>query len=84
MTQSDQFKLVRSRYENDHAGKKIKLKKNLFCKIVGGYEKAYVLLIKNLKRKIDNFYLDKLVVFDTFDGANYIETVEDKVNLVRF
>ena len=52
---SDQHRLLRARDENDHVGKKIKIKTNLCCKIVGRHEKACVLLIEKLRRKIDIF-----------------------------
>ena len=41
-------------------------------------------MVEKLKRKIDNFSFDKLKIFDRFDGANHLETVEVTEDLVSF
>ena len=42
------------------------------------------MLIEKLKRKIDTFSFEKLVIFDSFDGSNHLETVKGKADLVIF
>ena len=59
MPQSNQYKLIRSRNENDHFGKKFKIKTNHFCKIEGGHENIISYLLKNQREILINFLLTR-------------------------
>ena len=84
MSEKDMMHLEKSSDENDHIGKKNKVLKKYFCKINGGYEKTCFLLHNKVRNRINSECLSNLVLFDSFNGANYLETTEGKVDLVSY
>lgn len=68
----------------DYLGENDKVRKRHFAMIEGRHEKICTLLIeKTLKRKI-YFIENDIVIFENFNGANYLEISEVKVDLVSF
>jgi len=82
--QSSENKITKSNDKTDYEGKKQKVTKKYFAKIDGGCEKAYSLLIDKLERRFINTTFDSVIMFDSFDGANHLETPEGKIDLVSF
>ena len=74
----------RSNNENDYSSKKLKVSKRYYSRFKGGFAQN----IDLLRKKIDSYNLpidcSDLILFDLFDGANHLETVEGKIDLVSF
>jgi hypothetical protein len=80
----DKDRIKKLKDSNDHAGKKQKVKAKYYSKIMGGYTKIYELLISKLCKRVEYHLLNRIVMFDSFNGANHLETTEVKVNLISF
>jgi len=52
--------------------------------MAGGCPKIYELLTWKLQKGINLSLLDMIVMFDSFNGANYLDTTEGKFNLISF
>jgi hypothetical protein len=70
--------------ENDYLGQKNKVSKRYFAKIDGSASKIYALLLEKVQRKMLNYKPSDIIMFDSFDGANHLETAEGKIDLVSF
>ena len=80
----DRDAIKKSNDAQDFLGKKNKIKAKYYSKIVGGYEKFFNLLFSKLEHCVKSSSLKKIVIFDSFDGANHLETTEGKVDLISF
>ena len=49
-----------------------------------GFDKVFDLFVEKFARCRWNVDLNEFAMFDLFDGANHLETVEGKVDLVSF
>ena len=50
----------------------------------GDHNKMHYLLTEKIKQKHKVCGISKVVMFDSFNGANYLEIVEGKFDLVSF
>lgn len=69
---------------NDFSGKKNKVKSRYYSKIKGRFGVNYNLLVKKISSYNLNIDCSSLIIFDSFDGANHLETVKGKIDLVSF
>ena len=69
---------------DDCEGEKSKYNRKYFSKIAGGYHKIYKIIIDQIKRRNDNVDINSIAMIDSFDGANHLETMEEKLDLVSF
>jgi hypothetical protein len=67
---------------DDCIGKKCKITTKYFAKITGRYNKIYELLSEKITKCFPNANQKNLLFFDSFDGANHLETTEGKVDLI--
>jgi hypothetical protein len=74
----------RSQDTDNYTGKKNKIKNRYYERIKGGFGINYNLLVEKIKRYNLGIDCSSFLVFDSFDGANYLETTEGKVDLVSF
>ena len=58
--------------------------KKYFAKIEGSCKKVHNLLVDNLECKFKNVNINSVIIFDSFDSANHLETMEGKIDLVSF
>jgi len=84
MPKKDIMLIEKSSDENDYIGKKNKVHRKYFCKINASYKKIYSFLYEKVKKRIKSEGLRDLVMFDSFDGANHLETIKGKVDLVSY
>ena len=69
----------------DHERKKAKLKTKCFAKMAGNYYQVHKIMTDKIKRSCNsNINLNKIIMFDSFDGANHLEAVKGKIDLVSF
>jgi hypothetical protein len=81
---SDQNKIERSNNAKDYLGKKNEVRKKFYTRIVGSYNKVFSLLSEKIKRRYPNFACNCLLIFDSFNRVNYLETAEGKIDLLSF
>ena len=55
-----------------------------YSKIPGGHGKVFEILSKKIESRNNNIDMPKVIAFDSFDGANHLETVEGKIDLISF
>ena len=64
--------------------KKVKIKDKFFSKIPGEYDKTCELLTDKINKRFPSKNAQKLLVFDSFDGSNHLETEKEKSDLMSF
>ena len=74
----------RSDNDDDFVGKKNKIKARYFSKIKGGVRKYHEIMVDKLAIMNKSVDMSRLIAFDSFDGANHLETVEGNIDLVSF
>ena len=84
MLQSDQSLIAKSNNADDYEGKKVKIKAKYYAKIIGGHEKVFKLFCNKFKYQDQNVNMNKIILFDSFDRINHLETAEGKVDLISF
>jgi len=85
LSNADKAHLIVSNSQiDDYEGKKSKCKYNYFSKITGGYSKVHKIMTNQIKRCNDKASMDSIIMIDSFDGANHLETIEGKLDLVSF
>jgi len=82
LPKNDFDKVQKSNNADDCIGKKCKITTKYFAKITGGYNKIYELLSEKITKRFPNANQKNLLFFDSFDGANHLETTEGKVDLI--
>ena len=70
--------------ENDYLELKNKVSKRCFAKIYSSASNIYALLLEKTQRKISNCKPNDIIMFNSYDGANRLETAEGKIGLVSF
>jgi len=60
------------------------VKKRYFTKIISRYNKVFELLFTQIKTRKHDFTCNKLLIFDSFNRVNYLETTEGKIDLPSF
>ena len=80
----NQRMVERSDCNTDFEGKKNKISSRYYSKIKGGFATNYSILLNKLRKCNVSFDSSSIVMFDSFDGANHLETVEGKIDLVSF
>ena len=63
--------------ENDYLELKNKVSKRYFVKIDGSASKIYALLLEKTQRKISNYKPNDIIMLDSYEGANHLETTEE-------
>ena len=69
---------------NDDAGKKDKLGKKHHCRIGSSRAKVFNVMIEKSKTHVNSSSLNEMIVIDSFNGANHLESLEDKIDLISF
>ena len=65
-------------------GEKIKTKQSHIVKIDRYRQKSHELLVEMVNKIHGTFDLKRVIMFDSFDLASYLETSEGKIDLVSF